>query len=365
MTETIENNNQIIPERTSEKISEKTPEKIIKMLTVPKTKYKFGTLSQEKKDTASHQNPTINTDDSADTQESNISYLHFFSSSEARLCLQIIKEIEKNIQTLLIALPAYAQDTALAKRIGDYIRLPNTKSVVIDAKGLNAKQIIAEYSRQLSLKATDNMYHEFAHLMTDYFKHGLVLHSVIYNAQSLTKQDFDYLYELASLIYEKFPNQRHKPLMRFVFIGDKSIAPILRKKTNGHFKQFTLPALTLTECVNALYLYTPPEARTELFFQTVGTNASGIRIATAGYAALLRLLLPMPVAPSLADRKNPEYYLSTMINNQIDSVFHKELAHKRLFLKQGYHFVRPRTYIRLFLGATAVALGLLGYYIIA
>ena len=357
MTQTITDNNHIIPEKTIETPPHPT--------IVPKQKYTFGTVSskEQKKLNPAH-TPKINTySTDTPTEETNISYLHFFSSSEARLCLQIIKAIEKNHQTLFIALPTYAQDNALAKRIGDYIRLPNTKSVVIDAKGLNAKQIIAEYTKQLLLETTDNMYHEFAHLMTDYFKHGLVLHSVIYNAQSLTKQDFDYLYELASLIYEKFPNQRHKPLMRFIFIGDKNIAPMLRKKTNGQFKQFTLPDLTVTECVNALYLYTPPKERTELFYQTVGTNASGIRIATAGYAALLRYLLPLPVAPSLAERKNPEHYLSTIINTKVDSIFYRELANKRLLLKQGYHFMRPRTYIRLFLGAIAVGLGLLGYYI--
>lgn len=353
MTQIIEKNNHIIPE------------KFIDSSLVSKPHYTFGT---QKSSDAMH--PPLPSQTDIPIEASNATYdditqeqLNFFSASEATLCADIIKAIQKNHQTLFIPLPPYAQDMILAQRIGDYITLPNTKSVVINAAGLGATQIIAEYIKQLSLDDTDNTYHAFAHLMTDYFRHGFVLHSVIYNAQALTKQDFDYLYELASLIYEKFPKQRHKPLMRFVFIGDKHIAPILRKKNNGKCQQLTVSALSITECVNALYLYTDIDKRTELFYQTVGTNAAAIRIASAGYPALLRHLLPMPDAPSLADKKMPENYLSLIINSKIDAQYHKELTQKRFVLKRGYHVMRPRTYIRLFLAAIAVIMILYAYHL--
>ncbi len=360
MTQIIEKHNPIIPE------------KVLDTTLTMQPHYKFGVQN-----TITDATDTINTSvvcptgvsdtyiplDNIDKCDARLSNLHFFSSSEATLCSQIIKAIQKDSQTLFVSLPTYAQDKALAERIGDYITLPNTKSVVINADGLNASQIISEYIAQLSLAKSDNMYHEFAHLMRDYFRHGFVLHSVIYNAHSLTKQDFDYLYELASIIYEKFPKQRHKPLMRFIFIGDKKIAPILRKKTNSKFEQFTVSPLTITECVNALYLYTTLEARTELFYQTVGTNAAAMRIATAGYPALLRFILPMPDAPSLSDRRNPESYLTKIVNQKIDAKYHKDLNDKRLFLKRNHHFSRSRTYIRLLLSSVIVGLLFYAYYI--
>jgi hypothetical protein len=339
MTQIIEKNNHTIPE------------KFLETSLLLKPNYIFG---EQKLDSEIQKfSNTTHVDNQEITPKRELS---FFSAVEASLCSHIIKAIQKNQQTLFVPLPEYAQDNTLAQRIAHYITLPNTKSVVINADGLGAQHIISEYIKQLSLENTNNMYHEFAHLMTDYFRHGLVLHSVIYNAQSLSKQDFDYLYELASLIYEKFPKQRHKSLMRFVFIGDKKIAPILRKKTNGKLHQFYAESLTITECVNALYLYTAPEARTELFYQTVGTNAAGLLIACVGYPALLRRLLPMPDAPSLADKKIPEKYLSAYINSKINTIFHKEIANKRLHLKQGSYVNRSLTYI--FLVLIAITIGL-------
>ncbi len=342
MTQVIEKNNQIIPE------------KFLETSLLLKPNYTFG--EEKPHSEMQKSDDTVNIDSQEIIQQE---ALLFFSAVEASLCTHIIKAIQKNYQTLFIPLPGYAQDNTFAQRIANYITLPNAKSVVINADGLGATHIISEYIKQLSLENTDNMYHEFGHLMTDYFRQGFVLHSVIYNAQSLSKQDFDYLYELASLIYEKFPKQRHKALMRFVFIGDKKIAPILRKKTNGKLQQFEAKSLTVTECVNALYLYTAPEARGELFYQTVGTNATGLLIACAGYPALLRLLLPMPDAPSLADKKIPEKYLSEHINSKINTRFHKEIARKRLNLKQNSHVTYSLTYI--FLVLVAITVGLFFY----
>lgn len=351
MKQIIQRDNHIVPEKPFNTIKPLQPN------------YKFGhqnTHSNTQKNTPSlvPNNNNIKQDDDSKSEDK----LNFFSSSEADLCLKIIKAIQKECQTLLVSLPPYAQDKLLAQRIANYVSLPNTKSVVINAEGLSAKQIISEFIQQLSLKSDDNIYHEFARLMTDYFHHGFVLHSIIYNTQSLTKQDFDYLYELASLIYEKFPKQRHKPLIRFIFIGDKSVIPILRKKTNHKFQQFTVNKLTVTECINALYLYTDCKLRNELFYQTVGNYASGLRIASAGYPALLRLLLPLPQPPSLADKKMPENYLSAIINRKIDVKYHREIQNKRLLIKKSHHFLRPRTYIRLSLGIFSVILVLLGYY---
>ncbi len=344
MTQIIEKNNQIIPE------------KFLETSLLLKPNYTFGEqklhLEMQKSDDIG--NVCIDNQENIPQEE-----LSFFSAVEASLCAHIIKAIQKNYQTLFVPLPEYAQDSAFAQRIANYITLPHTKSVVINADGLGATHIISEYIKQLSLANTDNVYHEFAHLMTDYFRQGFVLHSVIYNAQSLSKQDFDYLYELASLIYEKFPKQRHKALMRFVFIGDKKIAPILRKKTNGKLQQFEAESLAITECVNALYLYTAPEARGELFYQTVSTNAAGLLIACGGYPALLRRLLPMPDAPSLADKKMPEKYLSAHINSTINTIFHKEIARKRLHLKQDSRVTYSLTYI--FLALAAITLGLFFY----
>jgi hypothetical protein len=341
--------------------------------------YKFGTLSHTDIPLQTygvdiiHVNPANENNHTDDTINEYITDIkgvmplapapvHFFSGSEANLCLQIMKAVEKQYQTMLIELPAFAQDTLLVQRIGDYIKQPHIQSVVIDAKGRSAMQIIKEHIKQLSHNTTDdNIDYAFASLMTFYAKKNIVLYSVIYNAQFLKTQDFDYLYKLKSLIHEKFSYQTHHSLMRFIFIGDKYIAPILQDRTKGNLKQFFLPALTHTECVNALYLHTPVSERTELFYQTVGTNAAAVRIATAGYPALLRHVLPLPIAPSLADRKNPTGYLSKIINSRISDVYHTELSHKRTYLKHGNHYVSKFNFIKIFL-LVIVIIGLLGYF---
>ena len=74
------------------------------------------------------------------------------------------------------------------------------------------KQIISEFAYQLGLGEQENIYQAFGQLINEYFHHNKILNTVIYNAHTLSKQDFDYLFELASLIYEKFPKQRHKAL---------------------------------------------------------------------------------------------------------------------------------------------------------
>ncbi|MFT6071833.1 MAG: hypothetical protein ACJARD_000828 [Alphaproteobacteria bacterium] len=287
-------------------------------------KQKFGILDIAAK-------PSINKIETDNIETT--SHFDFFSSSEASLCLQVLKGIKSKAQTLFIPIPHYAQDKILADRISHYIQLPRTKSVIINAENLTAKEIISHYVQQLNLEKADNIYHEFARLMTHYFKHGNVLHSVIYNAHCLSKQDFDYLYELSSLIYERFPKQRHKPLMQFIFIGDKSILPTLRKKTSRKLCQILLPLLTLTDCMNALYLATPVEGRTALFTHCVQQIARNLQIATAGYPALLRHLLPLLQIP-LKENSQSERYLSEIVNHKISDIYKKELSLKRFLLKK-------------------------------
>ncbi len=289
-------------------------------------------------------------------------YIDFFSATEASLCSQIVAEIQNNIQTIYVSMPAYAQDNILAQRIASYVAFQNSKSVVINALGLDAASIVTEFISQLKLDNSDNIYHEFAHLMTHYFNHGLVLNAVIYHAEALTKQDFGYLYELASLIYEKFPKLRHKPLIRFIFIGNSKTQEIIRKKAFKSFKSLTMPFMNVTECVNALYLYTPLEKRTELFYQTVGSDAFGLLVASGGYPYLVRQLLPMPNAPSVSDRQFPEAYLATIIDAKIDKKDHADLAMRRLLLKKKHSFKKSRYLVKIGIFITFMSLITLLFY---
>lgn len=264
--------------------------------------------------------------------------LKFFSGSEAHLCTQILREVYKNTQTIFIALPAYAQDAQFAQRIGHYVQISNTHSVIIDAQNFNIKQIMDEYIHQLGLEGQGDIYSAFGKLITDYFKHDYVLTSVIYNAQALGKQDFDYLYELSSLIYEKFPKQRHKVLMRFIFIADHTVAPILRKKTGGKLCRLNFPKLSITECINALYLFTPVNARTKLFYQTINKYAQGLLKATAGYPALMRQITPLPEVNVIAGHKDPAEYLGFLLDQKLPPQHINALATERL---QSHKYVKP------------------------
>lgn len=243
--------------------------------------------------------------------------INFFSSSEADLCTKILKAIHANTNIIHVCLPTYAQDSQLAKRIGNYIHLRNTHSVVIDAQNYTIEEIVSEFAYQLGLGEQGNIYKAFGQLITEYFHHNKTLNAVIYNAHTLSKQDFDYLFELASLIYEKFPTQRHKALMRFVFISDDSISAILRKKTNGQVKKLLPSKLTITEAINVLYLMTVPEKRDALFYQTVSGYAQSLLQATAGYPALLRKIMPLPSITFISEHPDPTAYLSYLVNDTI------------------------------------------------